>query len=453
MLEHIGMIGVSWRHGGAESLAEFTLQSAELDERLVNFARTQGLVELAYLATCNRVELIFARAAGAPAGDLRREAFELLTGRPAGAGEAERRLRAWGGEGAAERLFLIAAGLDSAAVGEAEIVGQVKASYQRAAGLGLVGESLELLFGEALRIAARVRGGTQLGQGRVSLAEIAVQFVRDRLARTPGTVALVGVSPMTERAAVSLAAAGVRMLCVNRSLDKAEALASRFDARAMALETFCADPPPVEVVVCATGAPGAVLDAAALERVAAQTLSGQAPLVVDMAVPPDVAPETCRKLGVPRIGMDDITKRAEQNRAARLVEAAQAREQVDAALTELQERYAERYYGPLLGALQRRYRQTAREGVNRLLKKELKGLGDNERHALEVWAEVLARRFAHIPSLGLRGLMQSGPEGSIEAFLSGLEPEFADELRAALMPAMRPAEPDTSLEPRIREQS
>jgi hypothetical protein len=73
------------------------------------------------------------------------------------------------------------------------------------------------------------------------------------------------------------------------------------------------------------------------------------------------------------------------------------------------------------------------------LKKELKGLGDTERAAIETWAEVLARRFAHIPCLGLRGLLHDGPDGSLQAFLSGLEPEFADELRAALNGAANPA--------------
>jgi len=47
-------------------------------------------------------------------------------------------------------------------------------------------------------------------------------------------------------------------------------------------------------------------------------------------------------------------------------------------------------------------------------------------------ALVLARRFAHIPCLGLRGLIHAGPDGSIDAFLDGLDPEFADELRQAL---------------------
>ena len=108
------------------------------------------------------------------------------------------------------------------------------------------------------------------------------------------------------------------------------------------------------------------------------------------------------------------------------------------ALDHLQDRFTERYYGPLFGALQQRFRHTAQEGVKRLLKKELKGLGDAERTAIEVWSEVLARRFAHIPCLGLRGLLHDGPDGSIDAFLNGLEPEFADELRAAMSAAAQP---------------
>jgi len=432
LLEHLGLIGVSWRQGGSEALAEFALNQERAAAQLQEFARRLRLSELAYLATCNRVELIFARTEDTSLQDLRRDAFELLTGRAAANGEAERRLRAWQGEGAAEHLFLIAAGLDSACVGETEIVGQVRFCQERALENGLCGPSLGLVFEEALRIAARVRGETKLGEGRVSLAEIAVQQLRERIARTPGGIALVGVSPMTERAAVSLAQAGLDFVVVNRSADKAAALAARFGAKHMSLDAFRHEPPPIEALLTATGAEHAILEQAALERLAAHTPSGQPPLVVDMAVPPDVEPAACEKLAVPRLGLDEIVRRAEQNRAARLLEAGPAREQVDDALDHLQDRFTERYYGPLFGALQQRYRRTAQEGVKRLLKKELKGLGESERTAIETWSEVLARRFAHIPCLGLRGLLHDGPDGSIEAFLSGLEPEFAQELRAAL---------------------
>ena len=453
MLEHLGLVGVSWRQGGSEALGEFALQQEHAAAQLQGFAQRLQLSELAYLATCNRVELIFARSDRTPVQDLRRDAFQLLTGRAAAHGEAERRLRAWQGEGAAEHLFLTTAGLDSACVGETEIVGQVRYCQERSLELGLCGPSLGLVFEEALRIAGRVRGGTRLAEGRVSLAEIAVQHLRERIARTPGRIALVGVSPMTERAAISLAQAGLDFTVVNRNPDKAAALAARYGGQHSSLEAFRREPPAVEALLTATGAGEPILNQAALERVAAHSRSGQPPLIVDMAVPGDVDAALCAKLAITRVGMDDIVRHAEQSRAARLMEAGPAREQVDRALDELQDRFTERYYGPLFGALQQRYRRTALEGVKRLLKKELKGLGETERAAIETWAEVLARRFAHIPSLGLRGLLHDGPDGSVEAFLNGLEPEFADELRAALRGATAAPRGDVPAAPAPRVRS
>ncbi len=436
MLEDLGIVGISWRQNGSEALERFTLPEGDAPERLARFAERAALSELAYLETCNRVEIIFSRTAETPARDIRPMVYELLTGRAAAAGEAERSLKAWQGEGACEHLFLVAAGLDSAAVGEAEIVGQVRACQERALDLGLSGPRLELLFEEALRIAAEVRGETALGEGRVSLAEIAVKHIHERLKRTPGRVALLGVSPMTERAALSLAKnlpeEEEALIIVNRTRDKARALAEQFTGEAMSLEGFLEDPPAVEALLTSTGSQEPLLTESVLEHIAARAPSGQTPLLIDMAVPPDIDKAACEKLDLKRLGMDDIVREAESNREARLMEAAQARERVDDALVRLHDRFAERVYGPLFGTLQNRFRHTAREGVNRLLKKELKGLGDAEREAIETWAEVLARRFAHIPTLGLRGLLHYGPDGSLEAFLEGLDEEFADELRQAL---------------------
>jgi glutamyl-tRNA reductase len=432
MLDRLGMVGVSWRQGGTESLAEFTLREEEVAERLMAFAHALELREAAYLGTCNRVELIFVRTDRTPGRDLRRQAFELLTGRKPNPGEAERRLRAWEDEGAAEHLFLIAAGLDSACLGETEIVGQVRTAYERAAALDLVGPALDIVFDEALKIAARVRGTTGLAEGRVSLAEIAVDLIRERVAATPGAVALVGVSPMTERAALALAPSRTPLLVVNRTPAKAEALAARFSVEHESLAAFAAQPRPVEAVLSATGSPDPVLAEPVLAKLAAAAPSGRPPLIVDMAIPPDADPAACEKLRIPRVGMDEIVHRAETNRAARLMHAADAREHVDHALHGLKDRFAERFYGPLFATLQQRYRVTAQEGVKRLLKKQLKGLGAEERAAIEVWTEALARRLAHIPCLGLRGLLYGGPAGSVEAFLNGLDEEFADELRAAL---------------------
>jgi glutamyl-tRNA reductase len=372
---------------------------------------------------------------------LRQEAFRLLTGRAAVAGEAERTLRAWQGEGAAEHVILTASGLDSACVGETEIAGQVRQCHERALQAGLAGPRLGLVFDEALRVAGRVRSTTRLGQGRTSLAEIAAQLIRERIVRTPGQVALVGVSPMTERAATSLHEAGLAIVVVNRKPAKAAALAERCGGNHQDLETFRRDPPPVEAVLSATGAGAPIFDTATLEHLALRSPSGQPPLVVDMAVPGDFDAQRCTRLGIPRIGLDEIVRRAEEGRAARIEAAAPARELVDRALDELRGRLTDRACGPLFTVLQQRYERTAREGLARLMKKELSGIGEGERVAVERWLEVLARRFAHIPCVGLRGLLRDGPDGALDAFFSGLEPEFADELRATLETSLDHASP------------
>lgn len=419
MLDELGIVGISWRQVGSEALADYSLPTEQRDERLRAFARVEGLTELAYVETCNRVELVFAADENS-ARDLRQGAFELLTGDQPAPGEAERKLKAWRGEGACEHLFLVAAGLDSAAVGEVEIAGQVRLAHDRAKATGLCGPRLSLAFEEAGRIAGAIRGGTALGEGSVSLAEVAMTHVRRRLAETPGSVALIGVSAMTERAALSLAKAGVPFVVVNRTIAKATDLAQRFGADCLSLDEFRRSPPALAVVLAATGSPEAVVDPPVLERLA--TVGEKPPLGIDMAVPADIDPDGCRRVGMPRVGMDEIVRQAEANRDARLLAAADARALVDEALPRIRDKVVDRVYGPFFGALQKHYQETATTAVQRLAK-DLGELDAETRGRIDVWAASLARRMAHLPTVGLRGLMRYGPEGSLDAFLRGLDPE------------------------------
>ena len=431
MLDELGIVGISWRQVGTEALADYSLAAGHRDARLCKFARAEGLTELAYVETCNRVEIIFAGKPETTVRDLRVPAFELLKGVLPSPGQAERTFKAWRGEGACEHLFLVAAGLDSAAVGEVEIAGQVRIARDRAGALGLCGPRLSLVFEEAGRIAAAVRDGTRLGEGSVSLAEVAMSHVRRRLARTPGTVALIGISAMTERAALSLAKARVPFVVVNRTPDNARALAERFDVPSMSLADFRRSPPPVEVVLSATGSPEPVVDAQTLGRLVGVTGSGEPPLGVDMAVPADIDVEACSRLGVLRIGMDEIVHQAESNREARLLAAADARTLVDEALPRLRDKVVDRVYGPLFAALQKHYHEAATTAVGRLAK-DLGELDAETRRRLDTWAKSLGRRMAHLPTVGLKGLMRYGPEGSLDAFLKGLDAERRGLLREAV---------------------
>ncbi|MDF1800678.1 MAG: hypothetical protein P1V81_15995 [Planctomycetota bacterium] len=441
-MDDLGVIGLSWRQGGPDALARFTLDREVEAERLAALKVAMGVDELVYLATCNRVELYFRVQDPSAMGPLRGLAFEALCGQAPEPGEAERNLRAWAGEGAAEHLFLVAAGLDSAEVGETEINGQLRRALDLALEVDLVpnhGGRLEDLIEEALKLARRIRREAHLDEGHTSLAEIALDRVRERLARAAGPadltraaapVLLVGVSPMNERCALSLRGEGAALVIANRTRANAEAFAVGAE-RCLSLDELDATPPAVEVIVTATASPEAVLGAELLSRLADLAPSGEPPLVIDFAVPPDVDPAVARSLGIERIGMDEIIAAAEATRERRLQEAAAAREEIDAALDRLRARLGDEHVAPFVSALQRRYRKVARQGAERLLDTQLSGLAEPERAAVIHFAEKLAGRFAHLPSTGLRGVSRVAGPAAVDAFLARADKEMAQEFALA----------------------
>lgn len=452
-MDAIGLVGLTFRTQGADAVARFTVAREAREAAVANLAAQLGVAELVYLATCNRVEILYRERDGRRAGDRRRDVFRVLTGQEPQPGEAEHLLRGWHGEGAVEHLFVVAAGLDSAQVGEREIQGQLRDALETARGAGSAGAAgglLGRLVEEALRVAHQVHRNSALGEGRLSLAEIAADHLLERVRRSPGRVALIGVSPMTRKCGEALARENVPLVVVNRTLERAEELAYELgNAVAMSLDDFRARPPRIEALVAATGSPEAVLDRPCLERLAARSESGEPLLAVDLAVPPDIDAAAARAVGICRLGMDEVNREADAQRSRRQAETAAARELVDAALDELRHRLAERVLSPVLARIHQRYRQTAAEGIERLLAKEGAGFDARQREALGRWAEMLAKRLAHLPTVGLRGLASELGVEAVGSFLAAgdaeLFREFSD-IAGALDPlAGNPAEHDMEI--------
>lgn len=428
-MKGLGLVGVDWRVGGTEELIPYTIPGDERVGRLPELRRRIGVRELVYLATCNRVELTFVGDRETPVSVYRQRIFSILKGRHPGPREAERSLRAWTGEGAAEHLFRVASGLESAMVGEPEIVGQMREALAQAEEADTRGPILEWLFGESFRVGREVRRATRLGRDRSSLAEVALETIRERLEAAPGPVAVVGVSPMTTRCARDLAERGVPVHVYNRSLSRAETLAEEVGGRAASLaELTEGEIPALAVIVCATGAAEAVLDRTCLERLRPLD-SGHLPLIVDMAVQPDVDPAVAAEAGLERVGLDEILELAGESASRDAQET--GLEIIDRSLARLEDKLIDRVVAPMFAALQRRYQAAAEEGVDRLLQRHLSELSDEQEEDVRRWAQALARRFAHIPTTGLRALSRAQGFEALERFFAEGDEALAAELEAA----------------------
>jgi glutamyl-tRNA reductase len=406
-MHRIGVVGVSYRHASAADIARLAIAKADIPEHLPRLRAALHGAEVCYLATCNRVEILFAEP-DRPAADRRVEIFRALTGREAAAGEAAATLRTWTGEAAVEHLLLVACGLDSAQAGEQEIFTQLRAAWHTARSARVTGPLLDRIVGEALSMA---RNAHRLGrQNAPSLADLAVGRVAEHLAGRSAEVALLGVSPMTKRCGTRLRARNVSLCIVNRSLEPAQELANALGGRALTLDAFREAPPPLGALVCASGGSEPLLGRAELARLAGQ------PLIIDFGLPPNVDPSSASAAGLTRIGMDDLVRSARDERVTHLIRLAPIRAAIDERLGRLRTELAARAIGPQLAELRDTFARIAEAEMDRLLKGDLQDLDEERRARLAGWATALAHRLAHLPLSGLRAAAEHTSTEATDAF-------------------------------------
>ena len=175
----IVVIGVNHRTAPLAVLERLTIAPTDVAKAVVGLAARDNLREVAVLSTCNRTEVyaVAERFHGAYA-DIRDFLCELGSLR---ADELHPHLYSQHDDAAAQHLFEVAAGLDSAVLGESEILGQVRAAWQLAKDESGVRSTLDLLFRHALRVGKRARTETAIGRGTSSISHAAVEMVTDRL--------------------------------------------------------------------------------------------------------------------------------------------------------------------------------------------------------------------------------------------------------------------------------
>jgi glutamyl-tRNA reductase len=390
----LAVVGTSFRRVGFERLARFVLPDDGIASgELARLRDAFGAREIVYVATCNRVECYLAlrpAAAGAapedPAEVERRllaraiEIFSLRAGTPI----EEASLFAKTGREALAHLFSVAASLDSLVLGECEIAGQLRRAFERAADASLAGPALRRAFERASRVARRVRTETAIGRTPVSVASLCVRTVREHVGEASGLRAvLIGAGEVTRKVASGLQDLGMRLLFVNRTLAKVEALAQRFGADTMSLEAFQAAPPAdVDVIVSATAAPGPIVGPR--ELAPARAAARARPLLVcDLGLPPDVDAAVAAAGDVRLVQLAGLEAIARENRVRLEGEVGRAEaivgEEVEAALRAL------------------RMRAVAEESVEALLASRLGHLDGADRDALRRFATGLAERLARQP--------------------------------------------------------
>jgi len=246
-----------------------------------------GLDEVVLVSTCNRVEVY-----GATSSWVQGKIFRIFQQLGPGL-DVTPYVYVKEGAAAVEHLFSVVSGLDSMVIGETEITGQVKNAYQAARQFGLTGRVLNRWFQTALQVAKEVRTHTGIGRGATSVGSVAVELAEKIFAGdlSDKTVMILGAGKMGEACVRHLAKRGARaVLVANRSFERAQALAAQLGGRALSFEERMAAVAEADIVVSSTGSPTTVLHKHEIARILT-TRSNRPLVLVDIAVPRDIAPD------------------------------------------------------------------------------------------------------------------------------------------------------------------
>src|SRR5918997_2634307 len=268
--------------------------------------------EAAAISTCNRTELYMYAS---DAVNAESQALTVLAReadiRPT---ELVSHLYSFRGPSAASHLFRVTSGLESMIVGEAEVQGQVKRAYELALVEDATGPVLNRLFRGALAAGKRARTETAVSERGVSIPSVAVELAQRALGDLADReVLLVGAGETAELTARALAARGVETIFIaNRHHNRAIGLAQRFGGRAVRFDELPARLEDADIVVSSTNSPHHIVEREELELVMAAR-DGRPLLMVDLAVPRDIAPGCREVAGVSVHDVDDVQAIAERN--------------------------------------------------------------------------------------------------------------------------------------------
>jgi glutamyl-tRNA reductase len=263
--------------------------------------------ELVVVATCNRVEFYVACA---PADSLR--AAALLRTALEGSGEPTR-LYVHHGCDAVRHLCRVAAGLDSLVLGEPQIAGQLAHAFGQTIRRDRAGTVLADVSAFARRVGRRARAETAISRGPVSISSVSIRLAGERMGGLAGKRILVlGAGKIGRATCEVLRSSGAHIIVANRTLAHAEAIAQRVGAEAVPLQSLPRLLARANAVIASTASPVALIDEETVSealQLRAETGNSSTLLLIDIAVPCNVAEDVHGMAGVEVVGIDDLRTR------------------------------------------------------------------------------------------------------------------------------------------------
>lgn len=398
------LLGINHRTAPVELREHVAFDPATLPATLHALAALPGVGEAAILSTCNRTELL--TVSNGKHDGVRQW---LIDKTPLGAKLAPCLYEKIDAD-VTTHACSVACGLDSAVLGEPQILGQMKDAYRLAQAEGTAGPELHRLFQHTFAVAKKVRTQTAIGESFVSAASATVELARQVFAGFEKRTALfIGAGEMIELTLKNLRNHNLgQAIIANRSVDRAQALAAEHGAAVIGLDQIGAQLHHADLVISCTASPDRMVERSHVKD-ALSRRKRRPMMLMDLAVPRDIASDVATLSDAYLYTVDDLRQVVSNNQAARIKAAEQAAAMIDVHTDDFTRRQQALDAVPLIKSVRSRLTSVRDQALAQAQRQIAAGKPIDE--VLERMADTITKRLLHEPSTQMR---EAGEQGDRE---------------------------------------
>ena len=413
---HILVVGLNYKTAPVEVREKLTFEPNDLAEAMKQLKDKKSILENAIVSTCNRTE-VYAVVDQLHTGRYYIKSF-LAEWFGLDKDEITPYLFIYEHDGALDHLCKVACGLDSMILGETQILGQVRTSFLLAQENQTIGTIFNQLFKQVITLAKRSHSETDIGANAVSVSYAAVELAKKILGDLKSKhVLILGAGKMGELAVQNLHGNGVRKVTVmNRTLQKAEELANRFNGKAKSMNELQCGLVEADILISSTGAKDFVITKEMMTDVN-KMRKGRPLFMVDIAVPRDIDPLLAELDSIFLYDIDDLQGIVDANMQERKAAAMEIEFLIEEEIVQFKQWINTLGVVPVIAALRQKALNIQAETMESIERK-MPNLTERERKVLSKHTKSIVNQLLKDPIMKVKELSsESNADEALELFM------------------------------------
>jgi len=396
-LEYLKIIAFTHKQIDLKALGKLVICEHTLDDRLRNIQSELRIKEIFYVGTCNRVEFVFTSAEEVNKKFISRFLHVLDMGLPEEYMEQFiENVSVYEKTQAFNHLLRTSCSLESLVVGEKEILAQVRRAYEACRLAGFTGDYMRMIMNRVVKTAKEVYTHTNISKNPVSIVSLAYRKLRELNMCANSRLLIIGAGETNNNIAQYLKKHKYSNFSIfNRTIEKAESLAKDLNGTAYPLSALADYNQGFDVIITCTGATEPIIT----EEIYTKLLNGDTgkKVIVDLAIPNDVAPEVVDNYPVHYIEVETLKETARKNIQERYDELVNAEHIIEENIKEFESVLRQRKIELAMSDVPQKIKDIKHKAIHAVFADEINTLDDNSRAVLERVMDYMEKKCITIP--------------------------------------------------------